>query len=98
MIEANIPGMYTVPPEYLMDLKPGSLIFVGKLLAPSTVWQEGVGSVWLVVDEGKAQLVEDDFPNSETEDLDWFTPWRVTLLAVNTAFVNLHENHTPVIQ
>lgn len=69
-----------IAPEDLLEIPVGSVIYVGKKLDPDSHWGGGNGSVWYVSWVGKASLMGSRFPYSETEDLDWFAPWEVSVL------------------
>lgn len=93
-------GNTVVPPEQLMEIPVGSVILVGKALPGAKVNAEEASSVWFVYSEGKAELVNSKFPNSETEDLDWFTRWEVTIIGRNEEYacnyVKAKANYSPV--
>jgi hypothetical protein len=83
-------GNKIVTPIELMKIPVGSVILVGKKLPEAAAkWDDSEGgSVWFVFDEGKAVVVDDNYPDSETEDLDWFEPWEVTIIGFNQEYVN----------
>lgn len=70
-----------IPSEELMDIPVGSIILVSEPSNNETIDAEA--SIWFVFAPGKAVVVDNHFPNSETEDLDWFSRWTVTILGVN---------------
>ena len=75
-----------VAPEDLMSIPVGSLISVGRRLSENDVEGSDDGdSLWHVFAVGKAKLVNGDYHNSETEDLDWFEPWEVVLLPLSVS-------------
>ena len=82
-----VSGNSIVAPEDLMDIPVGSLILVGKKLDADSKWKESEGgSVWFVFHEGKAVVVDNHYPDGETEDLDWFVPWEVTIVGHNLEY------------
>jgi hypothetical protein len=84
-----IPGNTIVAPSELMEIPIGTLILVGKKLPHADAkWDEGAGSVWFVFTEGKAVVIDNHYPDSETEDLDWFEPWEVTVIGFNSEYAN----------
>ena len=75
-----------VAPEDLMSIPVGSLISVGRRLSGDDVkWADDGDSLWHVFAVGKAKLVNVDYPDSETEDLDWFKPWEVVVLPLSVS-------------
>lgn len=83
-----IRGNKIVVPSELMSIPVGSIIHVGKKLPETdTKWVESEGSVWFVFTEGKAVVIDNSYPDSETEDLDWFLPWQVTIVGFNQEYV-----------
>lgn len=46
-------------------------------------------SVWFVYASGKATVVDSHYPNGETEDLDWFRPWEVTVIGFNPEYARM---------
>lgn len=55
----------------------------------ASVSQPQESSVWFVFSYGKAVLVDSHYPNGETEDLDWFKPWQVTVIGSNPEYVKM---------
>lgn len=78
-----------VDPADLMDIPVGSIIMVGERRPEaSSRWSESKEpSFWHVFTPGKAALLQASFPNTETEDLDWFEPWYVVQLPLCAEFV-----------
>lgn len=70
-----------VPSEDLMDIPVGTLILISGPSNNDTI--KATASVWLVFSPGKAVVVDEHFPDGETEDLDWFSRWTVTILGTN---------------
>lgn len=68
-------------PDSLMDIPVGSVILVGSKWEEEEAWDDS--SPWIVFMDGKARAMSLDFPNSETEDLDWFARWRVMVLPID---------------
>lgn len=93
-------GNTVVPPEQLMEIPVGSVILVGKALPGARVNTQEASSVWFVYSEGKAEVVNSNFPHSETEDLDWFSRWEVTIIGRNEEYacdyVKAKANYSPV--
>lgn len=88
-----VKGNQIVEPKDLMTIPVGSLILVGsKLPTAAKHWAEGEGSVWFVFTEGKAVVIDNGYPDSETEDLDWFEPWQVTIIGSNNEYVKSFES------
>lgn len=81
-------GNRVVPPAELLQIPVGSVIHVGKVLDEGTL-HEGESSVWFVYRKGKAEVVDLHYPlDSETEDLDWFKPWEVTVIGFNQEYAD----------
>lgn len=81
-------GTVLVAPEDLMAIPVGSVIYVGKKLDPTSHWDESEdGSAWFVFTEGKAMVIDLHYPDSETEDLDWFKPWQVIIVGRNEEYI-----------
>lgn len=82
-------GNNIVAPDELMDIPVGSIIHVGNTLPeyrkPNHPELEDT-SVWFVFTAGKAVVIDSFYPASETEDLDWFKRWEVTILGTNQEY------------
>jgi hypothetical protein len=78
-------GNQVVAPDDLMDIPVGSIILVGKALHGGA--DKGETSVWFVFAKGKAAVIDEHYPHSETEDLDWFVSWEVTIVGKNEEYV-----------
>ena len=81
-------GTVLVAPEDLMTIPVGSVIYVGKKIDLTSHWDESEdGSDWFVFTEGKAMVIDLHYPDSETEDLDWFKPWQVIIVGRNEEYI-----------
>lgn len=71
-----------VAPENFAQIPEGSVIRVGRKIdtSDSTYEYDNSYSIWLVGYEQKCILVNENFPHSETEDLEWFSPWEVMVV------------------
>ena len=89
-------GNTRVAPADLMSIPVGSIILVGKPLDETK--QDNESSVWFVYSEGKAEIINSHYHHSETEDLDWFTRWEVTIVGFNKEYAELYtyQNLKPV--
>ena len=85
----NMPkGTVLVQPNELMNIPVGSVIYVGKKLDSASHWDQSEdGSTWFVFTEGKAMVIDLHYPDSETEDLDWFKPWQVIIVGFNKEYI-----------
>ena len=88
MPDLDLPkGNTIVDPADLLNIPVGSIIHVGKKLEPASHWKDSEGSsVWFVFAPGKAVVIDLAYPDSETEDLDWFKPWQVTIVGFNLEY------------
>ena len=71
-----------VDPEDLMNLPVGTVIMVQKK-DTAIEYQVETRSLWVVWVPGKAQLINEHYPHSETEDLDWFESYEVKIIPVD---------------
>lgn len=82
-------GTRSVAPNELMSIPVGSLFVSGEKLPGAEEFFVDSKEVWLVISEGTAILINESFPNSIIKDLDWFEPWKVTILGFNSDYANL---------
>jgi hypothetical protein len=93
----NLPtGNREVAPKDLMNIPVGSVILVGRKLDENSHWEDSPGSVWFVFSKGKAEVIDNHFPNSETEDLDWFVPWQVIIVGFNAEYAASYEKYVSI--
>lgn len=55
----------------------------------ASIYNRKDSSVWFVFSPGKAVLVNSHYPEGETEDLDWFKPWQVTVIGFNSDYAKM---------
>jgi len=80
-------GNTIVGPEDLLNIPVGSIIHVGKKLEPAARTGDfEASSVWFVFAPGKAVVIDSAYPDSETEDPDWFKPWQVIIVGFNLEY------------